>query len=119
MKTGLNYHRLILLTGLLSSLTPERGVHGCLCLLNHPLPHKHPHCNTIFFPLQKCITFERNNGSNYLSTREQESNSSVVNKIARIHAVSGVIHMEYEEVETGHKPCGAVCGINQQAWGYA
>lgn len=82
MKTGLNYHRLILLTGLLSSLTPEGGVHGCLCLLNHPLPHKHPHCNTFFF-LYRSVTFERNNGSNYLSTREQESNSSVVNKIAR------------------------------------
>lgn len=34
-------------------------------------------------------------------------------KLLGIHAVSGVIHMEYEEVETGHKPCGAVYGINQ------
>lgn len=83
MKTGLKYLRLILLTGLLSSLIPEGGVHGCLCFLGHPLPHKYPHCNTIFFSLQKLITFEWNNGSIYLSTWEQESNSTVVNKIAR------------------------------------
>lgn len=39
-------------------------------------------------------------------------------KLLGIHVVSWVIHMEYEEVETGHKPCGVVYGMNQQAWGY-
>lgn len=82
MKTGLNYHRLILLPGLLSSLTPEGRYMDAFAFW---VIHCHTNILIVvhFFPLQKLITFEWNNGSNYLSAQEPESNSTVINTIAR------------------------------------
>lgn len=116
MKIGLKYCRKFLLTGPLSSLTPEGGTHGCLCKWVI-----HCHINILivihFFSLQKYITFEGNNGSNYLSTQEEESNSIVINKIAqypcsRLSYSYGIQESrDWSQAVWGHQ-----C-INQQTWG--